>query len=145
MSEQQSFETRKRARRRALQALYQWQITGQSAQEILAQFKEEQDLSLVDPEFFQGLLIGVVKEKKQLDQKLESFLDRPVDDVDMMERAVLRLAVYELLHHPETPYKVVLNEAVDLAKSFGAEQGHTYVNGVLDQVAAEVRSVEKQA
>ncbi len=128
-------ERRQRARRRALQALYQWQITRQQAGEILQQFREAQDLSQIDEEFFESLLCGVIDEQQDLDRSLQPFLDRPMEQVDIMEQAVLRLGAWELLHCPEVPFRVVLNESIDLAHRFGAEQGHAFVNGVLDKAA----------
>ena len=136
------FTERARSRRRALQALYQWQITGQSAKTIAEQFFEEQDMSIADKDYFRDLLNGVEREKDELDAGLQPLLDRPIEQVDPIERAVLRLAGYELRSRPDVPYRVVLNEAIDLAKDFGAEGGHTYVNGVLDKAALLWRAVE---
>lgn len=130
---------RQRARRRALQALYQWQITRQEAGEILRQFQESQDLSMVDEGFFEQLVRGVIAEQDRLDASLQPFLDRPMVQVDVMEQAVLRLGAFELLHYPEVPFRVILDEAIDLAHRFGAEQGHAFVNGVLDKAAKSWR------
>ena len=129
------FESRRRARRRALQALYQWQLTGQEADEILDQFRAAQDMTGVDDAYFEMLLRGVVADHETLDSELQPFLDRPLDHVDLMERVVLRIGAFELLHCPELPFKVVLDECVDLAHRFGSEQGHAYVNAVLDRAA----------
>ena len=129
------FERRQRSRRRALQALYQWQITRQQAGEILRQFQQAQDLSQIDEEFFENLLRGVIAEQADLDLRLQPFLDRPMGQVDIMEQAVLRLGAWELLHCPDVPFRVVLNESIDLAHRFGAEQGHAFINGVLDKAA----------
>ena len=130
---------RQRARRRALQALYQWQINRQEAGEILRQFRETQDFSLVDEGFFEQLVRGVISEQDSLDSSLQPFLDRPMVQVDVMEQAVLRLGAFELLHYPEVPFRVILDEAIDLAHRFGAEQGHAFVNGVLDKAAKSWR------
>lgn len=135
-------ERRQRARRRALQALYQWQITRQEASEILRQFRQAQDLSMVDEEFFEALLRGVIDDWQELDIQLQPFLDRPMAQVDLMEQVVLRLGAWELLHCPEVPFRVVLDEAIDLAHRFGAEQGHAYINGVLDKAARAWRADE---
>lgn len=135
-------ERRQRARRRALQALYQWQITLQDADEILGQFRLAQDLSQIDEEYFELLLRGVIDEQQDLDARLQPFLDRPVGQVDMMEQVVLRLGAWELLHSPEVPFRVVLDQAIDLAHRFGAEQGHAYINGVLDKAAKSWRADE---
>jgi len=140
-----SFEPRKRARRRVLQALYQWQITGQQADEILAQFRAAQDMNGVDEPYFEELLRGIVAGQEGLDTELQPFLDRPIGQVDLMERVVLRIGAYELLNRPEVPYRVVLDECVDLAHRFGSEQGHAYVNAVLDKAAHQWRSAEADA
>ena len=142
MSKTDRFEPRKRARRRALQAIYQWQITHQDANEILRQFREIQDLSQVDVGHFEELLRGVINESKRLTDALEPFMDRPMDQVDVMERVVLMIGAWELLECPEMPYRVVLNESVDLARRFGSEQGHSYVNAVLDKAARKLRADE---
>lgn len=133
---------RTQARRRALQAVYQWQFTGQSADLIARQFREEQDMTGVDGELFDALLAGVIAHADQLDADLAPCLDRPLDQVDLIERAVLRLGAAELRFHPDTPFRVVLAEAVDLARTFGAEQGHAFVNGVLDRLARTLRAGE---
>jgi N utilization substance protein B len=142
MTRGKSFESRSRARRRALQALYQWQMTGQEAGDILQQFRAVQDMTGVDEEYFEQLLRGVVAGHEGLDEGLQPFLDRPMGQVDLMERAVLRIGAYELLNCPELPYRVVLDECVDLAHRFGSEQGHSYVNAVLDRAARQWRSAE---
>ncbi len=138
-------QKRSQARRHAVQAIYQWQMAGQDVGEIANQFFEEQDLDGFEVPYFQDLLQGVPKHLEELDELLKPALDRAIESVDPVERAVLRLGTYELCHKPEIPYRVVINEAVELAKVFGAEQGHKYVNGVLDQVAKKVRAVEVQA
>lgn len=142
MSHKGHYEPRRRARRRALQALYQWEITSQDANEILAQFREAQDLSCVDEEHFEALVRGVIAGQPELDEQLARFLDRPVSQLDLMERVVLRMGSWELLHCPELPYRVVLDECVDLAHRFGSEQGHSYVNAVLDRAARDWRPTE---
>lgn len=135
MSEKQDFEPRRRARRRALQAIYQWQITGQEAKEILAQFRAVQDMTGVDTDHFEILVLGVSAERDVLDDKLQEFLDRPFSQVDLMEQVVLRIGAFELLNCPGQPFRVVVDECVDLAHRFGSEQGHAYVNAVLDKAA----------
>jgi N utilization substance protein B len=137
-----SFEPRKRARRRALQAIYQWQITGQEATDILRQFRAAQDMSGVDESHFEELLRGVSSRQEELDQALQPCLDRPFEQVDQMERVVLRIGAYELLHCPEMPFRVVLDECVDLAHRFGSEKGHAFVNAVLDRAARQWRLQE---
>ncbi len=138
-------QKRSQARRHAVQAIYQWQMAGQDVGEIANQFFEEQDLDGFEVPYFQDLLQGVPKHLEELDELLKPALDRAIESVDPVERAVLRLGAFELRFKPEVPYRVVINEAVELAKVFGAEQGHKYVNGVLDQVAKKVRAVEVQA
>ena len=133
---------RARARRRALQAVYAWQISGGNAQAVIAQFAHEQAHEIADLEYFEDLVRGVLAERAGLDAALAPHLDRGVEEVDAIERAVLRLAAYELLHRPDVPYRVVINEAIESAKRFGSEHGHTYVNGVLDRAAVEWRKVE---
>lgn len=133
------FENRRRARRRALQALYQWHLTGQDVGEILKQFREEQDFSNVDTELFAGLVRKVSAGQADLDEKLEPFLDRPVSQLDVIEHVILSIGAYELLNSLEIPHQVVINESINLAKQFGAEQGHSFVNGVLDKAAKQWR------
>jgi N utilization substance protein B len=135
-------EKRTQARKHAVQAIYQWQIAGQDIADIINQFLEEQDLGSFEIPYFQELIRGVPNHLAELDELLKPTLDRAIESVDPVERAILRLAAYELSHKPEVPYRVVINEAVELAKVFGAEQGHKFVNGVLDQVAKKVRAQE---
>ena len=142
MSSDHGFESRRRARRRALQAVYQWQLTAQEAATIVRQFREAQDMNGVDVEYFERLLRGVAERREELDGALEAFLDRPSQQLDQMERAVLRLGAFELLHCPEAPFRVVIDECVDLSHRFGSEQGHSYVNAVLDRAAREWRPAE---
>ena len=136
------YEPRRRARRRALQAIYQWQMTGQDVDDILRQFRHVQDMSHVDEEHFETLARGVSSRQESLDQELEAFLDRPVAQLAVMELVVLRIGSYELLHCPDLPVRVVLDECVDLANRFGSEQGHTYVNAVLDKASRQWRPHE---
>jgi transcription antitermination protein NusB len=139
------FADRGRSRRRALQAIYQWQMTGQTANSIIQQFFEEQDMSIADDDYFRDLVMGVERECTDIDSTLAEHLDRPIELVDPIERAVLRLAGYELKFRHDVPFRVVLNEAIDIAKDFGAEGGHTYVNGVLDKALPVWRAAEAGA
>ena len=134
--------TRARARRRALQAVYAWQMSGGLVEQVIGQFAHEQAHEIADLEYFDDLVRGVVKHRASLDEALVGYLDRPVEEVDPIERAVLRLSAYELIHRLDVPYRVVLNEAIEIAKRFGSEHGHTYVNGVLDRAAADWRTAE---
>ena len=136
---------RSRSRRLAMQALYQWQVTGDDLGEIINHFLTENREKDFESGYFRDLVSGVPARLDELDEALKPFLDRPVEEVDLVERALLRLGTYELLVHPEVPYRVVINEAVELAKAFGADQGHRYINGILDKVARELRPVEVAA
>ncbi len=133
---------RSRARRRALQAVYAWQLSGQDINLVIAQFRDEQDMEVADLDYFEDLVRGVENNLAKLDEELRSHADRDIAQIDPIERGVLRIAAYELLFRIDIPYRVVLNEAIETAKRFGAEHGHTYVNGVLDKAAAAWRSAE---
>ena len=133
------FESRRRARRRALQALYQWHLTGQDVGDIILQFREVQDFSNVDTELFATLVRKVSKGQADIDEKIEPFLDRPLKQLDVIEHVILSIGVYELMYSIEVPYQVVIDESINLAKQFGAEQGHSFVNGVLDKAAKQLR------
>jgi len=135
---------RSRARRRATQALYAWQISGNAMNRVIEEFRHEQDMEIADLGYFEDLLRGVEKHCAELDANLAPFLDRDVAQVDPIERAVLRLAAYELRYRVDVPYRVVINEAIEVTKRFGAEHGHTYVNGVLDKAAKEWRAAESR-
>jgi transcription antitermination protein NusB len=126
---------RSAARQRTLQALYQWQFTGQATQVIETQFLEEQEMSKVDIPYFQKLLHNIPKYVNQLDAAFTPFLDRHIAQLDPIELAILRIGCYELTYCQDVPFKVVINEAVELAKRFGAEQSHKYINGILDKLA----------
>ncbi len=130
------------ARHHAVQAIYQWQMTGQEIQEVSRQFLTEEDTDEFDTAYFTQLLTGVEEHLGALDLELKNCLDRSIESVDPVERAILRLGAYELTRQPVVPYRVVINEAVELAKVFGAEQGHKYVNGVLDKLSHKTRQSE---
>lgn len=137
-----SMSARRKARRFAIQALYQWQISGSSLTAIEAEFRTDNDMSKVDIEYFQDILHNVPKEKGKLDEKILPFMDRRIDELTPVELAMLRLGAFEMCHRIDIPYKVVINESVELAKTFGATDGHKYVNGILDKLAARERMVE---
>ncbi|MEN8214559.1 MAG: transcription antitermination factor NusB [Pseudomonadota bacterium] len=137
-----SSRKRHQARRMALQALYQWQMTGDDLAAISSQFAADHDSDTYDAAYFLDLFQGVPTHLDELDSELQPLIDRDIERVDLVERAALRLGAYELLHHPEVPYRVVINESVELAKVFGADKGHRYVNGVLDKVSHKVRALE---
>ena len=136
---------RSRSRRRALQAVYAWQLSHANERDLIAQFAHEQAHEVADLEYFEDLVRGVLRHRATLDAALVDYVDRGMEEVDPIERAALRIAAYELVHRPDVPYRVVINEAIDSTKRFGSEHGHTYVNGVLDKAAAALRSLEAQA
>lgn len=135
---------RSRARRRALQAVYAWQVSNSPIDKVIEQFRDEQDMDVADLEYFEALVRGVAEHADELDTVLSKFIDRTMAQVDPIERAVLRIAGFELAYRADVPYRVVINEAIETTKRFGAEHGHTYVNGVLDRAAAEWRGQEIQ-
>ena len=133
---------RSRARRCALQALYQWQLNGDSAADLVRQYRAGDELKKADQAFFEGLVIGCVRESAALIASIATLLDRPVEQLDPIERAALTIGLFELRHELEVPYRVVISEAVTLAKDFGGADGHKYVNAVLDRAAAQLRAHE---
>lgn len=138
-------QTRHKARRLATQALYTWQVAGQDLADIETQYCTDTDMSKIDGEYFRELLHKVPANVDELDGHFESLLDRKIEDIDAVERAILRLGCYELAFRLDVPYRVVINESVKLAKTFGADQSHKYINGVLDGVAKKLRAVEINA
>ncbi|WP_028238669.1 transcription antitermination factor NusB [Stutzerimonas azotifigens] len=134
--------TRRVARGLAMQALYQWHMAGQSLNEIEAQFRVDNDFSGVDGPYFHELLTGVAHNKGDIDEAITPLLDRPLAELDPVELAILRLSTYELMHRIDVPYRVVINEGIELAKVYGATDGHKFVNGVLDKLAPRLRSAE---
>jgi N utilization substance protein B len=131
------------ARKLAMQALYQWQLTQQSAAQIGKQFLESDDSAGVDREHFQELIGKCIAQHAELETALTPFLDRPLDQLDPVETAILMIGMYELQQRVDIPYRVVINEAVDLCKRFGATDAHKYVNAVLDRAARELRAAER--
>ena len=136
---------RRRSRELALQGLYEWLIGGADAGVIDAHAREREGFEQCDAAHFDLLLHGCIREHAALDARLAAHLDRGIEQLSPIEHAVLLIGSYELLHCLEIPYKVAINEAVELAKSFGGTDGHKYVNGVLDKAAAALRSVEVEA
>lgn len=136
---------RRKARHYALQALYQWQISRNALNDIEAQFRAEFDFSKTDVEYFQALLHGVPQHLGELERAFEPMLDRAVKDLTPIELTLLRMGTFELIHRIDVPFKVVINEAVSLAKKFGATDSHKYINGVMDKLAQELRQVEVAA
>ena len=151
-------QARRAARELAVQALYQWQMTGKSAASIEAEFRSQlpdddledhenwaKVMQIADLALFHQLLNNVVRFRDELDAAIAPLLDRRLQDLDPIELAILRLGAYELSRRLEVPYRVAINEGVELAKSFGATDGHKYVNGILDKLAARLRSAEVRA
>ena len=136
---------RGRARRFALQALYQMQLSGCSAREVEAQFRQDFDMKRVDRAYLHDLLVGIEANREALVEAFSPRLDRAEQELDPVERAVLLLGTFELVHRIDVPYRVVINENVELAKQFGASESHKLINSVLDALAGQYRPVEKQS
>jgi transcription antitermination protein NusB len=136
---------RRRSRELATQGLYQWLLSGAPAGEIDAQLRDVQGFDKADTEHLDAILHGVIRDAEALSADLAPCLDRPIEQLSPVERAVLLMAAYEFKGHPDVPYRVVINEAVEIAKTFGGADGYKYVNGVLDKLALKLRSVETQA
>jgi N utilization substance protein B len=130
------------ARRFAMQALYQWQMTGQDLSLIDAQFAADQDMEKADIDYFRELFHQSLAQTQTLNAAISPYLDRPLEQIDPVEKAILWVSCYELAFRPDIPYRVVINEGVELAKKFGAEQGHRFINGILDKAAHQLRSDE---
>jgi N utilization substance protein B len=133
---------RRKARHFGLQALYQWTLSGASVTDIEAEFRVDNDFRHTDGEYFGALLRGVTADVESLEMLFAPALDRALDELDPIERNLLRLGTFELRDRIDVPYKVVISEAVALAKKFGATDSHKYVNGVLDKIARDLRTVE---
>ena len=136
------FHQRHVSRKLAMQAIYQWQIGGQSAPDIVKQFRDDIDYPKSDRDYFASLATHTIQDCGLLDELLKPYLDRDIERVDPIERAILRLAVSELSEHQEIPYRVVLNEAISLTKKFGAQNAYKYVNAVLDKILPQLRKSE---
>ena len=133
---------RRRSREFALQGLYQWQLAGTDAATIEQQLSAAKGFEKTDRAYFSALLAGAIREAQRLEQSLQPYLDRKCAELSPVEHAILLIAAYELENQPDVPYKVVINEAVELAKSYGGTDGFKYVNGVLDKLAADKRPRE---
>ena len=140
---------RRRARELALQGIYAWLLRGgegsQDAGEIAAHLHDEDEFALADAVWFQTLLHGVMRDAPALREKFSPYVDRPLVELSPIEHGILLIGAFELVSHVEVPYRVAINEAVELAKSFGGTDGFKFVNGVLDRLAAEVRTAEIRA
>ena len=133
---------RKHARDKALQALYQWQLSGEDLDWIRDHFQQEQGVAAGDEEYFLELLYKIPPQADELDSCYRPHVDKFEDHLDPIESNILRIATYELQNHPEIPFKVVINEAINLAKTYGADDGHKFVNAVLDPLGRELRPQE---
>ena len=136
---------RHRAREFALQGIYQWLLSNEDSGVIDAHIRQAHGFDKADAAHFNALLHGAIREVARLREKISPLIDRPLKQLSPIEHAALLIGTYELEHHLEIPYKVVINEAVELTKSFGGIDGHKYVNGVLDKLAARIRTVETSA
>ncbi len=137
---------RRKARHYAMQGLYQWQMAGANLGAIEAEFRTDNDMSNVDVDYFHELLHGVPQYLSEVEEVFIPHLqERSSDELDPVTQALLRLACYEFKYRIDVPYKVVINEAVSLAKKFGAAESHKFINGVLDKAANDIRSIEKRA
>ncbi len=137
-----SGRARRKARELAMQALYQMILSGGSIATVEKQFVLANDMSRVDAGYFKELLKGVNKNIDAIDNVIDKVLDRPFHKLDPVEVALLRLGCYELMHRPDVPYKVIINEGIEMAKRFGAQDSHKYINGILDKLAPSIRTVE---
>ncbi len=133
---------RHRAREFALQGLYQWLLNNEAAGSIDAHIREAHGFDKADREHFDSLLHGAIRQSIQLREEIEPLIDRTISELSPIEHAALLIGAFELQNHIEIPYRVVINEAVELTKSFGGQDGHKYVNGVLDKLAAKLRAAE---
>jgi len=139
-----SAPARSRARRFAMQALYQWDLSGVPLAEIREQFLEGEDFARADRSYFMELLNKISEANEIIEENITEYIERPLKQLNPVEHAILRIAICELLFHPDIPFRVTINEAVQLAKKFGADQGHSFVNAVLDKAAHKLRPAECQ-
>ena len=136
---------RRRSRELVLQGLYQWQLSGNGAADVMRNLTEMQGFGKADREFLEAELQGAIEQSGALRERLEPLADRKWDEVSPIERAILLIGAWELMHCPEIPYRATINEAIELGKRFGGTEGHKYVNGVLDKLAKSVRPDEVAA
>lgn len=137
------YAAKRKARRFAVQGIYEWQMSKNLPHEIEARTRADNAMHKVDLNYYHELLTQVIQQVDDLDQLLLSIINRPLTELDGVELATLRLGTYELKHHLEIPYRVVLDEAIELAKHFGGADSHKYINGVLDKMASQLRADEK--
>ncbi|PKO73491.1 MAG: transcription antitermination factor NusB [Betaproteobacteria bacterium HGW-Betaproteobacteria-17] len=134
--------SRKIAREFTLQGVYAWLVGGADVTLIIANLKDDEQFKRADEAYFRTLIYGVIKEADMLGARVTPLLDRPLAELSPIERGILLIGAYELLHCPDVPWRVAINEGVELAKKFGGTDGHKYINGVLDKLAQDVRAVE---
>lgn len=142
MDRKRSQGARSKARRRALQAIYQWLMSGDSAESILRQFLEEQNFNGIDEEFFKLIVTGATVQSEENITTMKPVLSMPWERLDVTEKAILLIACYELGTHPEIPHQVIINEALELSHDFGAEDAHTFINAVLDRITGKYRDLD---
>jgi N utilization substance protein B len=133
---------RRIAREFVLQGIYQWKLAGGTAAFIEQQLRESDEFQHIDEKHFSSVLQGVLRDVKALDEHIQPYLDRPLDELSPVEFAILLLSTFELIYHPEIPYRAIINEAIELARTYGGSDGYKYVNGVLDKLAVQLREVE---
>ena len=133
---------KRRARKRLVQALYQWQMNKSPTAEIITQFLTEQDMGKVDQVFFQKTLHGIIDNMEEIQAEITPLMQRSVFAVGEVEKAIMMIGVYEFKNHMETPYKVILNEAIELAKQYGGEGAHSFINGTLHKASVKLRPLE---
>lgn len=131
------------ARKVAMQALYQWQLNGDLAKDLLLQYLDDENSAGMDREYFRELILGCVDGSAAINATITLFIDRPLDQLDPVETGILMIGVFELQQRPDVPYRVVINEGVDLCKRFGATDAHKYVNAVLDRASRDIRAQER--
>lgn len=142
---QKGYKNRRRlSRELALQGIYQWRLAGGSAQDIDLQLQQVNFYSKADGAYFSDLLHGVVEHSSSLEEHIQPHLDRQLSELSPVEYSILLIGTYEMVYHPETPCRAIINEAIELTKSYGGTDGHKYVNGVLDKLAAKLRAAELQ-
>jgi len=136
---------RSRARRYAVQALYEWQVSGNAPEDIEKQFLIEHDTRKFDRPYFKELLLGICEQVTELDTEISALSERPFAEVDLVEKGILRLGCFELKNRIDIPYRVVINEAIELTKTFGADKAYKFVNGTMDKLAEKLRQLEVAA
>ena len=135
-------KTRSNARKKAMQVLYQWLMSGNDLIEIETQFHQEQNMEKVDVDYFHELIHKVPAEISNLDKEIAKYSERTAEELDPIEKSILRLSVYEIINRIDVPYKVVISEGIMLAKTFGSDKSHAFVNSILDKLAKDYRKVE---